>query len=56
MAPAFAAPSKAMIETMRAKTQQQKEMETTWTKEEKVLQKAKGNILELVLKKRHTLP
>jgi hypothetical protein len=41
---------------MRTTTQQQEEKEKTWTKEEKVLQKAKRNILELVLKKRRTLP
>jgi hypothetical protein len=41
---------------MGAKTQQHKEMEKAWAKEEKLLQKAKGNIQELALKERRTLP
>jgi hypothetical protein len=45
-----------MIGILGAKRQQHKEMEKTWAKAEKVLQKAKRNILELVLKKRRTLP
>jgi len=45
-----------MIEILGAKRQQHKEMEKTWTTEEKVLQKAKRNIQELALKKRRTLP
>ena len=45
-----------MIKTMGAKTQQHKEMEKTWAKEEAVLQKAKRNIQELALEERRTLP